>query len=248
MALAASLLGIPSTVFMPVGATHSKIEATRGYGAEVHLVGTSFDDALRVAIDHAHSRDLHFVAPYDDPTVIAGQGTLGLELVEQAEEAEVFVIPIGGGGLIAGIAVALKALRPDCRVIGVEAEGAASMTAALRAGQPVTLDHVQTMADGIATRRVSDLTLAHAQAFVDDVVTVSEEELSRTLLLLLERAKVMVEPAGAASLAALLHGKVSGNEPACALLSGGNIDPALLVEVIQHGIRQHSIGPESRNR
>lgn len=238
VALAASLVEVSATIFMPVTAPLPKVAATRSYGAEVILSGTVFDDALEAALDHAGRTGAVFVSPFDDIDIIAGQGTLGLELADQAPEAAMFVVSVGGGGLISGVAAACKALRPDCRVIGVEAEGAASMTAALAAGHPVTLARLETMADGIANKTVSDLTLAHVQALVDEVVTVGEEDLSRALLLLLERAKAVVEPAGAAPLAAVLAGRVPdpGGEPTCLVLSGGNVDPTLLVRVIRHGL------------
>jgi threonine dehydratase len=168
--------------------------------------------------------------------VIAGEGTIGLELVEEVPEAEVVVVPVGGGGLIAGVATAIKALRPEIRIVGVEAAGAASLLAALAAGHPVTLPEMHTMADGIAVGAVSELTYAHAVAAVDEVVTVTEEEISRAILVLLERSKWVVEPAGAVGLAALLAGKIEGNGPAVALLSGGNVDPLLLRRLIEHGL------------
>ncbi|HVW32670.1 MAG TPA: threonine ammonia-lyase [Acidimicrobiia bacterium] len=238
VALAASLLGVRSTIFMPATAPFPKVAATRGYGAEVVLGGVVFDDALTDALAYAERSGATFVSPFNDPVVIAGQGTIGLELADQAAEAETVVVSVGGGGLISGVAVALKALRPGIRIVGVEAEGAASMTASLAAGRTVTLDRIDTMADGIAVKRVSDLTLAHVTALVDELVTVSEEDLSRALLLLLERAKTVVEPAGAAPLAAALAGKLPGDpgRPACLILSGGNIDPTLLIRVIRHGL------------
>jgi threonine dehydratase len=238
VALAASLLGVKSTIFMPATAPFPKVAATRGYGADVVLGGVVFDDCLSDALAHAEETGARFVSPFDDPLVIAGQGTIGLELAEQAPQAGTVVVSVGGGGLISGVAAALKARRPDARVIGVEAEGAASMTASLIAGHTVTLDRIDTMADGIAVKRVSDLTLAHVTALVDEIVTVSEEDLSRALLLLLERTKAVVEPAGAAPLAAALAGKLPDLEvdPACLLLSGGNIDPTLLIRVIRHGL------------
>jgi threonine dehydratase len=237
VALAASLLGVKSTIFMPATAPFPKVAATRGYGAEVVLVGAHFDDCLADALVHAEGTGGRFVSPFDDPLVIAGQGTIGLELAEQAPQAGTVVVSVGGGGLISGVAAALKAVRPGVRVIGVEAEGAASMTASLAAGRCVTLDRIDTMADGIAVKRVSDLTLAHVTAFVDEVVTVSEEDLSRALLVLLERTKSVVEPAGAAPLAAALAGKLPDDgDAACLLLSGGNIDPTLLIRVIRHGL------------
>jgi len=237
VALAASLLGVRSTIFMPATAPFPKVAATRGYGAEVVLGGGVFDDCLADALAHAQRTGATFVSPFDDPLVIAGQGTIGLELAQQAPGAGTVVVAVGGGGLISGVAVAVKALRPGMRVIGVEAEGAASMSASLAAGRVATLDRIDTMADGIAVKRVSDLTLAHVAAFVDEVVTVSEEDLSRALLLLLERTKAVVEPAGAAPLAAALAGKLPpADDPACLVLSGGNIDPTLLIRVIRHGL------------
>jgi threonine dehydratase len=238
VALAASLLGVRSTIFMPATAPLPKVEATRGYGADVVLGGVVFDDALSAAREHAGRTGAVFVSPFDDPVVIAGQGTLGLELAEQAPEAATFAVSVGGGGLISGVAAALRTLRPECRIVGVEAEGAASMTAALTAGAPVALERLDTMADGIANKLVSPLTLAHTQALVDDVVTVSEEDISRALLVLLERAKSVVEPAGAAPLAAALTDRLGGpaDQPACLVLSGGNVDPTLLVRVIRHGL------------
>lgn len=236
VALAASLLGVHSTVFMPATAPLPKIEATRDYGAVIELVDTGFDGALDAALAHASTYGSHFVSPFEDLDVIAGQGTLGLELVDQAADAEVVVVPVGGGGLISGIAVALRALRPSCRIIGVEAEGAASMTAALAAQRPVVLERLHTMADGISNKRVGEITLAHVQALVDEVVTVTEEEISHALLLLAERAKAVVEPAGATPLAALLAGKVTGTGPVCLVLSGGNVDPTVMVQVLRHGL------------
>ncbi|MGH9001482.1 MAG: threonine ammonia-lyase [Acidimicrobiia bacterium] len=238
VALAASICGVRSVIFMPEAAPLPKVEATRSYGAEVVLGGVVFDDALAAARAHAAASGATFVSPFDDPAIIAGQGTIGLELAEQAPEASVYALSVGGGGLISGAAVALRAERPGCRIVGVEAEGAASMTAALAAGRPVSLDRLDTMADGIANKLVSDLTLAHVEALVDEVVTVTEEDISRALLLLLERTKMLVEPAGAAALAAALAGKFTApaGEEACVVLSGGNIDPTLLMRVVRHGL------------
>lgn len=238
VALAASLLGVSSTIFMPEAAPLPKVAATRGYGADVVLTGAGFDDALAAARARAERTGAVFVSPFDDPAVIAGQGTLGLELAEQAPAARTFVVSVGGGGLVSGVAAALRALRPGVRIVGVEAEGAASMTAALAAGRPVRLDRIDTMADGIATKIVSDLTLAHVTALVDEIVTVSEEDISRALLVLLERAKMVVEPAGAVPLAAALAGRLGEPDSGevCLVLSGGNIDPTLLMRVIGHGL------------
>jgi threonine dehydratase len=202
------------------------------------LSGSFYDDAVRAAEEHARRGAARFVPAFDDPLVIAGQGTVGLELADQAPEAETFVIAVGGGGLISGMATALKALRPRCRVVGVEAAGADAMGVALRAGHPVALSRVDTIADGIAVKGVSALTLAHVQKLVDDVVTVDDEAISRALILLLERAKVVVEPAAAAALAAVLAGRVGGEpgSPVGVLLSGGNVDPSLLARLIRHGL------------
>lgn len=236
VALAAALTGRRSTIFMPVGAALPKVEATRGYGAVVRLGGEVVDDCIAAARAFAEAEGAVFVPPFDDPDIVAGQGTVGLELAEEAPEAEVVVVPAGGGGLLAGVAAALHHVAPGVRVVAVEASGAASLSAALAAGAPVGLPSMATMADGIAVRQVSALTLAHAEAFVDEVVTVDEEEISQAMLLLVERAKAVVEPSGAAALAALLAGRVPGGGPAVAILSGGNVDPLLLTKLIDHGL------------
>ncbi len=237
VALSASLLGVRATIFMPDTAPLPKVEATRGYGAEVELVPGGLAGAMRAARERAEITGAGFVHPFDDRVVIAGQGTVGLELLEQAPAATTVVVPVGGGGLVSGIAAVFKALRPDVRIVGVEAAGATPMLAAQQAGRPVELVGVQTIADGIAVHRVSDLTLAHVDALVDDVVTVTDEEIARAMLLLLERRKCVVEPAGATTLAAVLGGRVGGgNDPVCAVLSGGNVDGALLVRLIEHGL------------
>jgi threonine dehydratase len=221
---------------MPVNAPLPKVEATRNYGATVRLEGQAVDDCITTAKGLGEDEGAVFVPPFDDPLIVAGQGTIGLEMAEEAPEAEAVVVPVGGGGLIAGIAAALAAVRPQVRVIGVEAAGAPAMRASLDAGHCVRLHRMTTMADGIALKSPSPLTLAHVQAYVEDVVTVGEEEISQALLLLLERAKAVVEPSGAVALAAVLAGKVGGSGPVVALLSGGNIDPLLLTKVIDHGL------------
>jgi threonine dehydratase len=239
VALAASLTGRQATIFMPTGAALPKVEATRAYGAVVRLEGEVVDECLDAAQKFAAETGGVFVPPFDDPDVIAGQGTIGLEILEEAPEADAIVVPVGGGGLLAGIATA-AALSPHLgarpRVFGVEAAGAPTMTAALAAGHPVTLERVATMADGIAVARCSDLTLAHAQAYVDSVVTVDEEEISRAMLLAVERAKAVVEPAGATSLAAVMAERIPGTGPVVVVLSGGNVDPLLLTKMIEHGL------------
>lgn len=236
VALAATETGHKATIFMPANASLPKVDATRSYGAEVRLGGEAVDDCIELARAFAAETGAVYVPPFDDPEVIAGQGTVGLELAEEAADAEVVVVPAGGGGLLAGIATALAHTRRSVRVVGVEAAGAAGITAARRAGRPVTLDRVVTMADGIALRSTCDLALAHIEAYVDDVVTVEEEEISQAMLLLVERAKAVVEPSGAVGMAALLAGKIPGRGPALAVLSGGNVDPLLLTRLIEHGL------------
>jgi threonine dehydratase len=236
VAVAAALCNTKATVFMPIGAPLPKVAATKGYGAKVQLVGDTVDEALIAAAEYAERTGAVFIHPFDHPDVIAGQGTVGLEILEQCPEVKTIIAGVGGGGLISGIAVAVKALRPDVRVIGVQAAGAAAMVSSIKAGEPVRIPRLATMADGISVGRPGDLTFAHVQALVDDVVTVTDEDISRALLTLLERCKLVVEPAGAVGVAALLAGVVNVETPAVAVLSGGNIDPLLLVKVIEHGL------------
>lgn len=236
VALAASLTGRHATVFMPTNASLPKVEAARAYGAEVLLTGESVDDCVAAARAHAEATGAVLVPPFDDRLVIAGQGTIGLEIADEAPETETVVVPVGGGGLVSGIAAALAAVHSGTRVVGVEPVGAATMGAALAAGRCVPLASVATMADGIAVKAACPLTLRHVQALVDLMVTVTEEEISGALLLLLERAKAVVEPAGAAALAAVLAGKVGGQGPVVVVLSGGNVDPQLLIKIIDHGL------------
>ncbi|WP_235659031.1 threonine ammonia-lyase [Mycobacteroides abscessus] len=240
VAWAATTLGIPSTVFMPVGAALPKIVATRAYGATVHLTGSTIDDALLAATEFAAETGAVLIHPFDHRDVVAGQATVGLEILEQLPEVGTIVVPAGGGGLVAGVAAVVKAARPEVRIVAVQAAGAAAWPVSLKAGHPVALESMDTMADGIAVGKPGAVPFEHVAALVDDVVTVSEEALSRGLLLCLERAKLVVEPAGAAAVAALLT--LSAEElgltgPVCAVLSGGNIDPLLLTHVITHGLR-----------
>ncbi|MEY2419012.1 MAG: threonine dehydratase [Actinomycetota bacterium] len=217
VALAAGLLGHKATIYMPASAPLPKVEATRNYGANVVLVDGSVNSCLDRA--KAEAGDAVYVPPFDDERVIAGQGTVGLELAAQAPEIDTVVVPIGGGGLISGVATAFAHTRRDVRVIGVEAA-----------------DRSNTMADGIRVKGTSDLTAAHINAYVDEVVKVDEEAISQALVMLLERAKQVVEPAGAAALAAVLSGLVPGDAPVGVVVSGGNIDPLLLVRVVDHGL------------
>ena len=237
VALAAGLLGIDSTVFMPEGAPLPKVSATKGYGASIEYAGSSVDDALVAAKEFAERTGAILIHPFDHPDVIAGQGTVGLEIIEQCPDVGTIVTAVGGGGLISGVAVAAKALRPDVRVIGVQARGAAAYPPSLAAGSPQRLAGSTTIADGIAVLRPGELTFVHVSKLVDEIVTVSDEDLSAALLLLLERHKMLVEPAGGAAVAALMTGAVTvGPEPVVAILSGGNIDPMLLLRVIEHGL------------
>jgi threonine dehydratase len=236
VALAASLTGHPATIFMPASAPLPKVQATRDYGAAISLGGDAVDDAMEAAKRYADEAGAVYVPPFDHPLIVAGQGTIGLELADELPpDVATVVVPVGGGGLISGIAVALAALRPDIDVVGVQAAGAASMTASLAEGHVVRLDALRTMADGIALKAPCALTLQLVERYVRGVVSVTEEEISRALLLLVERAKWVVEPAGATSFAAVLGGHTGDGNVAC-VLSGGNIDPLLLIKVIEHGL------------
>jgi threonine dehydratase len=236
VALAASLRGLTSTVFMPEGAPIPKVQATKAYGAEVRFHGTSVDEALQAAQAFAEETGAVLVHPFDHPDIVAGQGTVGLEILEQVPDVRTVVVCTGGGGLLAGIALAVKSTRPDVRVVGVQAESAAAFPASLAAGRPVALDGMATMADGIAVGCPGPVPFALVRELVDEIVTVSEESLSRALLLCLERAKLVVEPAGAAGVAALLDDPQAFEPPVAVVLSGGNIDPLLLMRVLRHGL------------
>jgi threonine dehydratase len=219
VAWAARELGIAATVFMPQDAPMAKVEATRNYGAETVLTGAMFDDALAEALARAEETGATFVHAFEDPHVIAGQGTIGLELAEQLPEAQTFLLPIGGGGLAAGISIALRALRPGVRIVGVQAG---------KTGHG-------TIADGIAVKHPGELTMSILHDLLDDIVHVEDDAIAEAITWLLERSKVVVEGAGAASVAALLQGEAGGSD-VCALLSGGNIDATLLVSVMRHGL------------
>jgi threonine dehydratase len=237
VAVAAAALDTAATVFMPVGAALPKIAATRGYGATVELAGATVDEALVAAGEFADRTGAVLIHPFDHADVIAGQGTVALEIVEQVPDVRTILVGIGGGGVISGIAVAAKALRPDVRIIGVQAAGAAAFPVSLAEGRPVRLPEFGTIADGIAVGCPGDVTFAHVSKLVDAVVTVTEEDISRALLVLLERGKLLAEPAGVVGVAALLAGVAGEVEtPAVAVLSGGNIDPMLLLRVIEHGL------------
>jgi threonine dehydratase len=236
VALAAAALGVSSRVYMPVDAPLAKQVATADYGAEVVLAGETFEESFAAARADPQGRVL--VPPFDDPAIIAGQGTVGLEVLEQVPEAEAIVVPLGGGGLLSGIAIAIKALRPDVRVIGVQASGCAAWNASLAAGHPVEIERGTTIADGIAVQRPGDITFPLVQQFVDEIVEVTEDEICRAVVVLLERSKLMVEGAGAAGLAALLAGKVQAREAVC-VLSGGNLDAGMLQIIVRFGLTRN---------
>jgi threonine dehydratase len=236
VALAAQLLDTRATVFMPVSAALPKVDATRNYGAEVRLAGGSVDEALALATEYEAETGAVLVHPFDHPDIVAGQGTVGLEVLEQCPEVRTVLVGTGGGGVVAGIGLAVKAMRPDVTVVAVQAEAAAAYPASLAAGHPIALDRMATMADGIAVGRPGDLPFALVRDVVDEVVTVSEAAISKALLLCLERAKLVVEPAGAAAVAAVLAEPRRWEPPMVAVLTGGNIDPVLLMRVVQHGM------------
>ena len=236
VALAATLNDIPSTVYMPEAASLPKVEATKRYGAEVILTGKDFGEAYDAATEHTRKEDAVFVHPFDHPHVIAGQGTIGCEIVEQLDEFGTVVVPVGGGGLISGVAAAVKQLRPSTRVVGVQAAGAAAFPPSLKKGAPVTLDDMATIADGIAANSPGEITLAHVEEFVDEVVCVSDELLAEALVFSTERMKLVLEPAGAAGVAALLQEGVDLASPVVVVLSGGNIDTLLLLSVLRFGL------------
>jgi threonine dehydratase len=221
---------------MPEGAPIPKEKATRGYGADVVFHGRYLEHALAAARAFADATGAVLIHPFDHLDIVAGQASCGLEILEQAPDVSTVVVPTGGGGLLAGIAIAVKQSRPDVRVVGVQAEGAAAFPGSLAAGAPVALESMQTMADGIAVGLPGEVTYAFVEQYVDEIVTVSEESLSRALVALLERAKMVVEPAGAAAVAALLDNPTAYGPPTVAVLSGGNIDPLLLGKVIRHGM------------
>lgn len=236
VALAAQLLGTKATVFMPEGAPIPKAEATRAYGAEIRVAGATLDEALRAAIVHAEQTGAILIHPFDHPDIVAGQGTVGLEILEQVPDVKTVVVSVGGGGLISGIAVAMKSIRPDITVVGVHAKGAASFPASLEAGRPIPLETMSTIADGIAVGCPGELTFELVRQYVDEVRTVSEDALARALLMILERAKLVVEPAGVAAVAAIMEAPARFEPPVVSVLSGGNIDPVLLMRVIRHGM------------
>ncbi|MCU4743266.1 threonine ammonia-lyase [Natronoglomus mannanivorans] len=235
VALAAAKTGVPATIVMPTTAPQTKIDATRGYGADVVLEGLTFGQAVDHARTLSDRSGVEFVHAFDDPLIVAGQGTLGLEVLEDVPDIDTIVVPIGGGGLIGGISAVLAEERPDVRIVGVQAEDASTVPDSLDKGYPLPTDDVDTIADGIATGSISELTFSLIREHVDEIITVSEEELASGVVFLLERAKQLVEGAGAASVAALLSGRldVSG-ETVVPVLSGGNLDMSMLQTLLTH--------------
>lgn len=240
VALAAQALGIPATIFMPLGVPVPKLLATRGYGAEVVLEGETVATSLRLAAEFAERTGAVMIHPFDHRDVVIGQGTLGLELMADAPDVDTILVGIGGGGLIAGVAAAVKALAAKAgrtvRVIGVQAENAAAMAPSLVEGHPVAIETQPTIADGILVAQPGAVPFEIIKDLVDEVVTVTDDDIARAILVLLEQAKVVVEPAGAVGVAAILAGKVSDAGKTMAVLSGGNIDPLLLQRVVSHGL------------
>lgn len=240
VARAAQQLGIPATIFMPLGVPVPKLLATRGYGADVVLEGATVETPLRLAAEFAQRTGAVLIHPYDHRDVMIGQGTLGLEIYDAVPDVETVLVGIGGGGLVAGLAAAIKARAAAdgraVRVVGVQAENSAAYPASLAAGEPLTVDTTPTIADGIAVARPGDAPFEVIKDLVDEVITVSDDDIARAIVVLLERAKQVVEPAGAVGVAAILAGKVAVSGPTVAVISGGNIDPLLLQRVVAHGL------------
>lgn len=242
VAFSATRLGVKSTIFMPVTTPPLKVIATRGYGANVVLSGNSYDDAYAAAKAFADEHRATYIHAFNDPYIIAGQGTIGLELLDQLDDVQDVIVPIGGGGLIAGVALAIKSIKPNVRIIGVEAESAQSMHDSLREGHLVDLTSSQTIADGIAVKKPGELTFEAAKRYVDEVVVVNDAEMAHALYLLLQRAKVLAEPSGIASVAALLSKKVdANNRNAICIISGGNINMGILEQIIEKGMMQEGL-------
>lgn len=237
VALAAAKNHIKSLICLPDGAPISKVEATKSYGAEVCMVNGVYDDAYKKALELKEEKNYTFVHPFDNEDVIAGQGTIGLEILEQMPDVEAVIVPIGGGGLISGVAFAIKNLNPNIKVYGVQASGAPSMRNSIRDGKIECLDHVSTIADGIAVKEPGEHTFQYVNQYVDEIVTVTDDEISAAILALIERQKLIAEGAGAASVAAAMFNKVpiQGKKTVC-LVSGGNIDVTILSRVIKRGL------------
>lgn len=237
VAYAAKWMGVPCTIVMPTVASLSKVEATRKYGAQIVLYGQNYDEAYAKAQSIKEATGATYIHAFDDEMIIAGQGTIGIEVLEQLPDLEAIVVPMGGGGLISGIAIAAKTLKPDIRIIGVEAKGAAGFKKSLAANRIEELTHVATIADGIAVKRPGVLTFAAVESYVDDVVLVEDEEIARAMVVLIERSKVVSEGASAAGIAAAITRKLPfENKKTAIILSGGNVDVLLLSRIIEHGL------------
>ena len=237
VALAAANLGIPCTIVMPAGASIPKVEATRGYGATVLLHGEDFDQAQRYARRVMRENDLTLIHAFDDPAIVAGQGTIGLEILEQAQDLDTVVVPVGGGGLISGVGLAIKETMPGVKVVGVQAEAASALVDSYKANRRVTVRGQATVADGISVGSPGRITLPLVSRYVDDMVVVGEEEITQAMMLLLERGKLLVEGAGAVGLAAVLGGKVeAAGKRVAVVLSGGNVDTHLIARVLERGL------------
>lgn len=239
VALAATKNGIKSLICLPDGAPISKVEATKKYGADVCMVKGVYDDAYKKALELKDEKGYTFIHPFNDPDVIAGQGTIGLEILEQLPDADAVVVPIGGGGLIAGVAYTIKQINPTCKVYGVQAAGAPSMKQSIIDGEIETLPKVQTIADGIAVKTPGDLTFELTQKYVDGIFTVTDDEIALAILTLLEQQKLIAEGAGAVPVAAVMNGKIPDIEgkKVCCLVSGGNIDVTILSRVVERGLK-----------
>lgn len=242
VAYASTLMGVNSTIYMPIYTSPAKVIATKSYGGTVVLEGATYDDAALAAKNYAEEKKLTFVHAFNDKYVIAGQGTIGIEIFEELPTVDTVIIPIGGGGLIGGIALTLKTLKPGIKIIGVEAEGAQSMKLSLEQHKIIPLKSIMTIADGIAVKTPKDLTFTLAEQYVDEIVTVDDEEIANALYLLLQRTKLVVEPAGAVGLAALLSKKISSpKKNIVVVLSGGNVNLSLLTQIIERGMMRHKL-------
>lgn len=237
VALACQRLGISATIFMPESAPISKVEATKSYGAEVKLVGNVYDDAYNAALEYNSAEGKTFIHPFNDEILIAGQGTVGLEIVEEIKDLDAVVVPIGGGGLISGVAYVVKNLNPNCKVYGVETESANAMKLSKECHKLVGVEKVNTFADGIAVKKPGDITFGFVEKYVDEIVTVSEDEIASAVLTLMEKQKLVCEGSGAVGYAAIMHGQIPCKDKNVAvLLSGGNIDVNILSKVVTRGL------------
>mgnify|MGYP003289043595 FL=1 len=242
VAFSATKLGMQSTIFMPIFTPPLKVLATKGYGANVVLMGDSFDDAFIGSQEYTKEHNATYIHPFNDPLIIAGQGTIGLEVYEQMPDVDAVIVPIGGGGLIAGIAMAIKEMNPKVKVIGVNAAGAASMVGSLKANEIITLPSVSTIADGIAVKTPGNLTFDLVQKYVDDVVTVTDTEIAHTAYLMLQRAKILAEPAGVTSVAAALFRKANlKGMNVVPIVSGGNINMQILEQIVEKGMVEEGL-------